>query len=142
MTVQGLPRRRHVVLRSDRRFALVAAERKTGDHSGSDHPWLLPNGLDQAIDDVKLAVLELPLDGQSSGQGWMKYFGCFYRSALYPLLHRINTYLVRWIQKKNRAGMKQALRRLADGPSRRPTYFAHWTWVTPAGTRTRTTRAV
>jgi len=75
-------------------------------------------------------------------RGWMNYYGCFYRSALYPLLDRINTYLLRWIQKKYRVGMKQALRRLADGHTRRPTYFAHWAWVTPAGTRTRTTRAV
>lgn len=75
-------------------------------------------------------------------RGWMNYYGCFYRSALYPLFDRINTYLLRWIQKKYRAGMKQALWRLADGHTRRPTYFAHWTWVAPAGTRTRTTRAV
>ena len=29
-------------------------------------------------------------------QGWMTYYGRFYRSALYPLLQRINTYLLRW----------------------------------------------
>jgi RNA-directed DNA polymerase len=57
-------------------------------------------------------------------RGWMNYYGCFYRSALYPLFDRINTYLLRWIQKKYRAGMKQALWRLADGHTRRPTYFA------------------
>jgi hypothetical protein len=28
--------------------------------------------------------------------GWMNYYGRFYRSQLYPLLHRINTYLMRW----------------------------------------------
>jgi hypothetical protein len=28
--------------------------------------------------------------------GWMTYYGRFYRSALYPLLQRINTYLLRW----------------------------------------------
>lgn len=33
-------------------------------------------------------------------RGWMAYYGAFYRSALYPLLGRINTYLVRWIRKK------------------------------------------
>jgi RNA-directed DNA polymerase len=75
-------------------------------------------------------------------RGWMNYYGCFYRSALYPLFDRINTYLLRWIQKKYRAGMKQALWRLAEGHKRRSTYFAHWTWVTPARARTRTTRAV
>jgi hypothetical protein len=48
---------------------------------------------------------------------------------------------LRWIQKKYWAGTKQALRRLADGHARRPTYFAHRAWVTPAG-RGPATRAV
>ena len=32
--------------------------------------------------------------------GWMQYYGHFRRSALSPLLARINAYLVRWIRKK------------------------------------------
>ena len=32
--------------------------------------------------------------------GWMNYYGRFYQSALYPLLRRINAYLVRWARKK------------------------------------------
>jgi hypothetical protein len=32
--------------------------------------------------------------------GWMQYYGRFYQSALYPLLARINAYLVRWIRHK------------------------------------------
>ena len=30
----------------------------------------------------------------------MNYYGRFYRSRLYPLLQRINTYLMRWAGKK------------------------------------------
>ena len=33
-------------------------------------------------------------------RGWMNYYGAFYRSALYPLLARINAYLMRWLRKK------------------------------------------
>ena len=33
-------------------------------------------------------------------RGWMQYYGAFYRSALYPLLSRINAYLMRWARKK------------------------------------------
>ncbi|MFH9355358.1 group II intron reverse transcriptase/maturase [Kitasatospora sp. NPDC017646] len=33
-------------------------------------------------------------------RGWMQYYGEFYRSALHPLLHRINAYLMRWIRTK------------------------------------------
>ena len=32
--------------------------------------------------------------------GWINYYGRFYRSRLYPLLQRINTYLMRWAGKK------------------------------------------
>ena len=35
-------------------------------------------------------------------RGWMQYYGAFYRSALYPLLQRINAYLVRWLRRKYR----------------------------------------
>ena len=30
----------------------------------------------------------------------MNYYGAFYRSALYPLLERINAYLLRWVRRK------------------------------------------
>ena len=33
-------------------------------------------------------------------RGWMNYFGQFYRTAMYTLLRRINTYLMRWARKK------------------------------------------
>src|SRR5258707_11862042 len=33
-------------------------------------------------------------------RGWMQYYGAFYRSALYPLLTRINAYLMRWARNK------------------------------------------
>jgi hypothetical protein len=32
----------------------------------------------------------------------MQYYGAFYRTALYPLLQRINTYLMRWLRKKHK----------------------------------------
>ena len=32
--------------------------------------------------------------------GWMRYYGRYYRSALYPLLRRVNVYLRRWAGKK------------------------------------------
>ena len=32
-------------------------------------------------------------------RGWMNYYGEFNRSEMYPLLERINTYLMRWAQR-------------------------------------------
>ncbi len=66
--------------------------------------------------------------------GWMQYYGRFYRSALYPLLQRINAYLVRWIRNKYRRlrGLKKALASLRGAAQRFPRLFAHWKWVPEA----------
>jgi hypothetical protein len=64
----------------------------------------------------------------------MACYGAFYRSALYPVLRRINTYLLRWVMNKYKssgAGRK-AIRLLSDAAANRPRYFAHWAWVKPA----------
>jgi RNA-directed DNA polymerase len=67
-------------------------------------------------------------------RGWMAYYGAFYRSALYPVLHRINTYLLRWIMKKYKKlrTWKKAIQLMRDAVKRQPRYFAHWAWVKPA----------
>jgi hypothetical protein len=57
--------------------------------------------------------------------------GAFYRSALYPLLTRINAYLLRWLRKKHPRlrGRKKAQDAWARACQQRPRYFAHWAWV-------------
>src|SRR6266571_455852 len=64
-------------------------------------------------------------------RGWMQYYGAFYRSGLYPLLRRINAYLVRWLREKfkrlrpfNKA--KACWQRITRQD---PSAFAHWAWV-------------
>ena len=69
-------------------------------------------------------------------RGWMQYYGAFYRSALYPLLTRINAYLMRWARNKyrrfkGRHQLQQAWQRVTAGY---PRFFAHWTWTTAVPT--------
>ena len=64
-------------------------------------------------------------------RGWMQYYGAFYRSALCPLLGRINAYLVRWLRKKYRRlrlfkKAKACWQRITSQDPRR---FAHWAWT-------------
>ena len=77
-------------------------------------------------------------------RGWMNYYGAFYRSALYPVLRRISTYLLRWIMNKYKKlrTWKKATRSMAEAAATRPQYFAHWDWVKPARQMTRTAGAV
>ena len=67
-------------------------------------------------------------------RSWMAYYGAFNRAALYPLLRRINTYLLRWIMRKYKkhSTWKKAVKMLAEAAANRPRYFAHWAWVKPA----------
>ena len=63
--------------------------------------------------------------------GWMTYYGRFYRSRLYPLLRRVNTYLMRWArQKYRRLRTFKAVHRWWRGLlDREPTLFRHWAWM-------------
>lgn len=65
-------------------------------------------------------------------RGWMNYYGAFYRSALYPLLERINAYVMWWMRKKYKRlrGRKRAQEAWNQAVKRRPGFFAHWVWIT------------
>ena len=64
-------------------------------------------------------------------RGWMQYYGAFYRSALRPLLRRINAYLMRWLRRKYRRlrPFKKALACWQRITAQHPRGFAHWAWV-------------
>jgi RNA-directed DNA polymerase len=74
----------------------------------------------------------------------MTYYGAFCRSELYPLLRRINSYLMRWLMNKCKRyrTWKKAIRARTEAAETWPRYFAHWAWLKPARQMTRTTRAV
>jgi RNA-directed DNA polymerase len=62
--------------------------------------------------------------------GWMTYYGRFYRSALFPLLRRVNTYLTRWARKKYKRlrSLKRRKAWWAGLLDRDPRLFRHWAW--------------
>lgn len=67
--------------------------------------------------------------------GWMRYYGRFYRSALDPLLRRINTYVMRWARRKYKrlASWKRLSRWWSGVIDRDPGLFAHWAWTRTSG---------
>jgi RNA-directed DNA polymerase len=73
-----------------------------------------------------LAAILNPIVG-----GWMDYYGHYYRSALYPLLRHLNTYLRRWAWKKYKRlrGHKRFQRWWNGILAREPRLFTHWRWV-------------
>jgi group II intron reverse transcriptase/maturase len=83
---------------------------------------------------VNLTLAQLAAIFNPIVTGWMHYYGACYRSAIYPLLARINTYLVRWLQNKYRRleGAKKARRALRRATQQSPELFRHWRWVASA----------
>jgi RNA-directed DNA polymerase len=64
-------------------------------------------------------------------QGWINYFGRFYKSMLYPVFRHFNDLLVRWAMRKYkrlRRHKSRARRFIADVSRRQPGLFAHWRW--------------
>jgi RNA-directed DNA polymerase len=62
-------------------------------------------------------------------QGWINYYGRFYKSMLYPLFRRLNESLVRWAKRKYkrlRGHTRQAKRWLVRVARREPKLVAHW----------------
>jgi hypothetical protein len=63
--------------------------------------------------------------------GWMNYYGRFYRSAMEPLLLRVNSYLRRWAGKKYRKlrTHKAFVAWWTGLTKRQPRLFAQWQWA-------------
>jgi RNA-directed DNA polymerase len=62
-------------------------------------------------------------------QGWLNYYGKFYKTAMYPVLKRLNQRLARWFMqkfKKLRFHKRRAWNRLGEYASQHPELFAHW----------------
>ena len=77
---------------------------------------------DSALTDLATAI-------NAEVQGWINFYGHFYRSELVRLLRRINEYLIRWARckyKRLRRYPAKARRFLADVFRREPGLFAHW----------------
>ena len=63
-------------------------------------------------------------------QGWINYYGRFYKSMLYPLLRRINDHLVRWAMPEIQAAAPTReggrTNYWPGPPGAIPGLFAHW----------------
>jgi RNA-directed DNA polymerase len=84
--------------------------------------WHIARRSDKSLDD--LALMFNPIV-----QGWINYYGRFYKSMLYPLLRRINEHLMRWAMRKYtrlRRRQQRARELLATASRRSPQLFAHW----------------
>lgn len=64
-------------------------------------------------------------------QGWINYYGSFYKSALYPVFIHLNRTLARWATRKYkrlRGHARRATHWLGRIARKEPRLFAHWKW--------------
>jgi len=121
-------------------FRARPARRKDGKQFTSFLPAMSPEALKAKGADLRamrfhrlttLALDDLARRLNPVVAGWMQYYGRFYRSAMYPLLQRVNAYVRRWAgMKYRRLRSLQRFKRWWTGlQKRQPGLFAQWRWV-------------
>lgn len=84
--------------------------------------WNLQNRSDKSL--VDLAHMF-----NAKLQGYINYYGRFYKSAMYPLFQRLNERLAHWVERKFkrvRRHKKRAIKWLGNMCKQSPNLFAHW----------------
>lgn len=121
-------------------FRPRSARRKDGKRFTSFLPAISPDALKAKsgrLREMRIHLrTDLTLDALADWlnpilAGWMRYYGRFYRSKLYPLLLRVSFYLRRWAARKyKRLRTYKRFKRWWTGLlERQPGLFAHWRWV-------------
>jgi RNA-directed DNA polymerase len=84
--------------------------------------WHLARRSDKSLDDLARMFNNIV-------QGWINYYGRFYKSRLLYFLRRLNRHLARWACRKYKRltrRERRAMNWLAEIARRSPRLFAHW----------------
>jgi RNA-directed DNA polymerase len=84
--------------------------------------WHIARRSDKSLDDLAWMF-------NSIVQGWINYYGRFYKSELLYFLRRLNRHLVRWAcrkYKRLKRRERRAMAWLTEVARRAPRLFAHW----------------
>jgi RNA-directed DNA polymerase len=84
--------------------------------------WHIARRSDKSLDDLARMF-------NSIVQGWINYYGRFYKSELLSFLRRLNRHLVRWAcrkYKRLKRRERRAMAWLTEVARRAPRLFAHW----------------
>jgi RNA-directed DNA polymerase len=103
-------------------FLPAVSEKARKKISREIRSWRIHLRSDKSLDDLSRMF-------NSTVQGWINYYGRFYKSWLYPVLRHLNEILTRWARRKYkrlRGHKTRAIRFLARIAQRQPTLFAHW----------------
>ena len=74
-------------------------------------------------------IMDLARMFNAQVQGWVNYYGRYYKSAMYPFLRNIERFLIRWATRKYkrlRGHKRRAKYWLGSVRKREPRLFVHW----------------
>jgi RNA-directed DNA polymerase len=111
-------------------FTPAVSEKARKAMSQEMRSWNIQLRSDKSIGDLALMFNKVV-------QGWINYYGRFYKSRLYPILRHLNDDLVIWARRKYKrlhCGNRRARVFIAQIARREPNLFAHWRFgVKPDG---------
>jgi RNA-directed DNA polymerase len=84
--------------------------------------WRIHLRSDKSLRDIALMF-------NTKVQGWINYYGRFYKSAMYPTLRKLEEELVLWAKRKHKRYQRHSRRAekwLGSIARREPKLFAHW----------------
>ena len=103
-------------------FSPAVSNRACKDLRQTMRDWRLHLRSDKTLDDISRMFNPIL-------QGWLNYYGHYYKSAMYPTLRAFNRVLVRWAMRKYkrlRGHQRRARYWLGQVARRDPRLFAHW----------------
>jgi RNA-directed DNA polymerase len=102
-------------------FAPAISREALKAKSAEVRTWRIHRRSTSTLDDLAAAINPIV-------RGWINYWSRYHRHELYPLLNRINAYLVKWARKKYKRlrSLKRAKAWWLAVTTRDPNRFAHW----------------
>ena len=114
--------------------------RQVRDKEGRNFSGFLPAISNKAQKDIRRTVRDMRLQGEvsislkdiarilnSKIQGWINYYGRYYKSGMYKTLRYINRCIVKWVKKKYKMRtIGRAMKWLYNVEKKNSEMFAHW----------------
>lgn len=103
-------------------FAPAISDKAKKKISATIRSWRINLRSDKSLEDIAKMI-------NSEVQGWINYYGKFYKSAMYPVLRYIELFLILWVQrmfKRFRGHKTRTKYWLGQIARQEPKLFAHW----------------
>ena len=114
--------------------------RQVRDKEGRNFTGFLPAISDKAQKDIRRTVRDMRLQGKVSIslkdiarilnpkiQGWINYYGHYYKSGMYKTLRYINRCIVKWVKRKYKMRtIGKAMKWLYNVSKKNSEMFVHW----------------